>query len=59
MVINEAIYQNREYWTYLDSKKGVFVICKDDDENGYADVVGFSSDWETAKKAVDEAGDLK
>ena len=59
MVINELVYQKGEYWTYLDSKKGLFVVCRDDYEKGYADIVGFSNDWETAKKAVDEAGGLK
>lgn len=58
MIVNELVYQKGTYWAYRDEKKGVFVICRDT-EKGYADIVGFSSDWETAKKAVDEAGGLK
>ena len=59
MVIYNYIYQKGEYFTFRDNKKAVFVICRDDNEKGYANIVGFSSDWETAKKAVDEAGALK
>lgn len=59
MVICDYFYQRGNYWAYRDNKKGVFVVCRDDAEKGYADIVGFSSDWETAKKAVDEAGGLK
>lgn len=57
-VVYNYVYQKGDYWAYRDEKKGVFVICRDG-EKGYADVVGFSSDWETVKKAVDEAGGLK
>ena len=59
MLVYNYVYQKGDYWAYRDEKRDVFVICRDNSEKGYADIVGFSNDWETAKKAVDEAGDLK
>lgn len=56
MVINELVYQKGDYWTYRDEKTGLFFICRDDTEKGYANIVGVTKSWEVAKDIVDKVG---
>lgn len=59
MLVYNYVYQKGDYWTYRDEKTDLFVICRDDTEKGYANIVGVTKSWEVAKVMVDKAGALK
>lgn len=52
MIVSGLIYQDEQYWIY--PQDDVFIVCKDDTEKNYADVIGCSSTFTGAKAMIEQ-----